>query len=96
MKDQATIPYPKLTNHIEMFANENYIDEPQDTELNRTTTNFNKESKEFKEDIKKQLDKIKESKQLSDTQENRKFTKLSPTSSFSESFKTKIITPSSP
>ena len=42
-----------------MFVNGNYLDESYGTEFKRTIINF-KEFKEFKENIKKQLDEIKE------------------------------------
>lgn len=58
-----------------MFANDNYLDKPQNTELKRIIINFIKEFKEFIEDTKNQLNEIKkkefkESKCLSDAQEN--------------------------
>lgn len=58
-----------------MFANENYLDEPQDTEFKGTIINLRKDSKEFKVDTKKQLKKVKEkefkeNKFLNDAQEN--------------------------
>lgn len=52
----------------------------QDTEFKRTTTNFNKESKEFEEDIKKWFNEIKENKHMSDVQENKTIKKLCPQS----------------
>lgn len=36
MKDQASVFFPKFTSTAEMFANENYLDEPQNTEFKRT------------------------------------------------------------
>lgn len=39
-------------NYIEMFLNENCLDEHQDTELKRIITNFIKEFKMFKLHIK--------------------------------------------
>jgi hypothetical protein len=42
-----------------MIANENYLNEPQDTEFKRTIASFIKEFKEFREDTKKQLNEIK-------------------------------------
>lgn len=33
MEDQACIFCPKVTNTVELFTNENYLDKPQDTEL---------------------------------------------------------------
>lgn len=39
---------PKSTCPIDMFSNENYLGQPQDTELKRTTINFIKELNEFK------------------------------------------------
>lgn len=50
---------------MEISANENYPDEPQDTVFKRKTTKFIKELKEFKEAIKKQLNELKENKGLS-------------------------------
>lgn len=43
MKDQTNIFLPKPSNPAEMFANENDIDGPQDTELKRAIINFIKE-----------------------------------------------------
>ena len=43
-----------------MIANENYLNEPQDTEFKRTIASFIKEFKEFREDTKKQLNEINE------------------------------------
>lgn len=45
---------------IERSANENHSDEPQDTVFKRKTIHFIKELKEFKEDIKKELNGLKE------------------------------------
>jgi hypothetical protein len=42
-----------------MFNNENYLDEPQNTEFERTIINFLKEHKEFKDKTKNQLAEIK-------------------------------------
>lgn len=50
MNDQASIFPPKLSSPVEMFVNENYLDELQDTEFKRAITNFIKEFKEFEED----------------------------------------------
>ena len=54
MKQQAYILPPKPPTPAEMFTNENYIDELQNAEHKRTITNFIKEFKGFKEDLKKQ------------------------------------------
>lgn len=53
---------PKSNSLIVMLANENYLDELQDTECKRTIINFIKEFKDFKEDTKRQLSGIKENK----------------------------------
>lgn len=45
---------------MKMFYNENYLDEPQDTELRRTVIMLIKEIKEFKEDTNQRLSKLKE------------------------------------
>ena len=52
-----------------MFANENYLDEPQDTEFKGTIINLRKDSKEFKVDTKKQFSEIKEKEIMVNTQE---------------------------
>lgn len=54
MKDQASISPPKPTNPVEMFANEDYLDETQSTEFKRKIMNFVQKFKEFKENTKKQ------------------------------------------
>lgn len=36
MKDQVNVFFPKFTSTVEMFANENYLDEPQNSELKKT------------------------------------------------------------
>lgn len=51
---------PKFTSPTEMFYNENYLDEPQDTELKRTVIILIKEFTEFKEDTNQRLSKPKE------------------------------------
>lgn len=43
----------KTTSAIELFANENYLDEFQDTEFKRTVINLTEEFMEFKEETKK-------------------------------------------
>lgn len=48
MKDQAGIFQTNSTSPVEMFANLNYLGEPQGTEINRTIVNFNKELKNLK------------------------------------------------
>lgn len=45
-----------------MLANENYLDELQDTEYKRKFLNFIKESNAFKEDTKRQLSEIMKNK----------------------------------
>lgn len=45
---------------MEMFYNENYLDELQDTELKRTVIILIKEFKEFKQDTNQRLGKPKE------------------------------------
>lgn len=45
------------TSPVEMPANEDYLDELQDTGLKRTTINFIKEFKTFKENSKEKLNK---------------------------------------
>lgn len=47
-----------------MIANENYLNEPQDTEFKRTIASFIKEFKEFREDTKKQLNEIISGREL--------------------------------
>lgn len=56
MKGQGITSAPPPHTHTHttyhsyrMFSSENYLNEPQDTELRRTITNFTKESKDFKE-----------------------------------------------
>ena len=39
-KDHGSILAPKPTSAVEMAANENYLDEPQDTEFKRATIIF--------------------------------------------------------
>ena len=58
-----------------MFANKNYLDEPQDTEFNRTVINFIKEFKKFKGNTAKQSNEIQKqvlrgNKCVRDVQEN--------------------------
>ena len=59
MNNQATIFSLKCTSFVEMFDNENYLDEPQNTKFKRTIINFLKELKEFKDKTKNQLIEIK-------------------------------------
>lgn len=56
---------------IEIPANENYPDEPQDTIFKRKIIRFIKELKEFKEDVKKWLNELKGNKNLSDAQKSQ-------------------------
>lgn len=58
-----------------MFSNNSYLDEPQCTEFKRTTINFIKVFKDFRENTKRLLNKIKEkelkkNKCLSNVQHN--------------------------
>lgn len=64
MKDQVSVFSLKHTNSVErfVFANGNYLDKAQCTRFKGTIINFIEEFKEFKEDTKKQLNKIKEEK----------------------------------
>lgn len=62
MKDQANISSPKPAVPVDKFANANYLDEAQDTELKQTISNLIKEGKEFKEDSKKEFYEIQERK----------------------------------
>lgn len=48
----------KPTSPMDVFSNENYLDEPQDTEFKRTIINFSDDFKDFKEDTKKQYNDI--------------------------------------
>lgn len=73
LKGQASIFSPQLTSTTKIFANENYLDEHQDTELKRTIINFIKELKDFKShnqhtEVKEK--EWKENKYLNDAQEN--------------------------
>ena len=43
-----------------MFANDNYLEEPQDTEFKGTIISFIREFKDLREDTKKQVNEIKE------------------------------------
>lgn len=52
----------KPTSPIEMFSNENYLDEPEDTEYNRTIINLIKKFKEVKKDTNKHFIKLKDDK----------------------------------
>lgn len=58
MKDQAILYPPSLTSPVERFANENYLDESQDTEFKQSYTS-SKTFKGFKTDIKKHLSVFK-------------------------------------
>lgn len=40
MKDQVRAFFPKPTIPVEMFANDNYLHELEDTEFKRTTINI--------------------------------------------------------
>ena len=60
MKDQARVFFLKPTSLTEMLANENYLDELQDTEIKREIKTLHKNFQEFKEDTKKRLNEIKE------------------------------------
>jgi hypothetical protein len=53
-KYYASVSLPKHTSHVEMTANENYLDELQDTGFKRTIINF---IKTFKENSKEKLNK---------------------------------------
>lgn len=59
MKDQVNMLSLKPISPVKIFANENYLDELQDTELKRTIKIFIKELKEFKEDTQQQFSEIK-------------------------------------
>lgn len=77
MKDQASIFSLKYTSPVERFANENYLDELQDTEFTRTIIQV-LDFKKFKTDTKKHLNEIKEKdlreeKCLRCAQENKRF-----------------------
>ena len=50
MKDQDSMPSSKSTRSIEMFFNENYLHELQNTEFKRTLMNFITEPQGVKED----------------------------------------------
>lgn len=56
MNDQANIFFSKP---VEKLANENYLGDPQDTEIKRKIINCIKVFKEFKEDVMKYLNEIK-------------------------------------
>ena len=60
IKDEASLFSPEPISPGEMFDNENCLDETQDKDLKRTTTNFIQEFKEFKKKAKKQLIELKE------------------------------------
>lgn len=57
MNDQANIFFSKP---VEKLANENYLGDPQDTEIKGKIINCLKGFKEFKEDMMKYLNEIKE------------------------------------
>lgn len=48
VKDQTSIFSPKPIISAKMFTNECYLNKLQDTQFKRTTLNFTKEFKEFK------------------------------------------------
>lgn len=61
MKDQARVFVLKPTSPAEMLANQNYLDELQNTEKKkREIKTLHKNFQEFEEDTKKQLSGIKE------------------------------------
>lgn len=60
MKYQYSFFSPNPTSLIEMFAIENYLDEPIHTECKVTDKNFVKEFKLSKKDTMKQCSEIKE------------------------------------
>jgi hypothetical protein len=49
MKHQANVLSPNPNSPVEMFANDQYLDETQDTEFKRIVIKFIKELKKFKE-----------------------------------------------
>lgn len=49
----------KSTTSAEIFANDNYLEEPQDIELKETMISFIREFKDLRKDTKKQLSEIK-------------------------------------
>ena len=58
MKEKASIFSPKHISHIEIFAYKNYLDVLQDKEIKKNS-HFYRESRELKEDRKKQLSNSK-------------------------------------
>ena len=58
IKDEASIFSPEPISPAEIDS-ENYLDVTQDKDFKRTTTNFIQEFKVFKEDSKKQFNRIK-------------------------------------
>lgn len=60
MIDQARVFFLKPTSPAEMLANENYLDDLQDTEIKIEIKTLHKNFQEFKGDTKKQLNEIKE------------------------------------
>lgn len=75
MTNQGNTFYSIPLSLTEMFANNNYLDELQDTEFKGTIINFIKYFKEFTEYTNKQFNEIKkkellENKHLCDSQEN--------------------------
>lgn len=68
----SPLPSPKPTSPIELFFNENYLDELQDTEFKRKIINTVKEFKNLKEGM-NYLNELKEkrNKFLVKVQENR-------------------------
>jgi hypothetical protein len=66
---------PKYPSPVEPFANENYLDRPQETKFKGTIIDFIKELKGFEDDMKKLLEAmkdegLKEDECPSGTQEN--------------------------
>ena len=53
MKDKSS-PTKTLSSHVEMFANENYLNKLQDTEFKRAAINSINQLQEFKEDSRTQ------------------------------------------
>lgn len=59
MKDQDSIFSPEHAKPIDVFTNENYLDEPQDTGFKKTIINSFLKFKKLKEDMKKQSNEIR-------------------------------------
>ena len=47
MKGQESVTHLKPTSSIRRFSDENYLDEPQETEFKRTIINFTKDIKDI-------------------------------------------------